>query len=264
MPSGVPLRANPPIRSISGHRRGRRNFKHWCSRARRCAGPSCRQRTLARSAVLYGQGLHSGKKSGLIFEPLGSRFGIHFIGVSDNRAVPRTLISSSRPDMPRRSASEPPCRDHRACHVRAQCLRVSNLLIKCNGEVPVLDGSSVEFCSLFEEVGFENQIGDWHGILVKEPIRIDAGRASIRLEPCDAFEIDYNARISAPVGKQRLRLPSRRSRDLPEGDRPRPNLRVRPGHRVAAAAGVGSRRALRQLRPVRRGGTDQRRPSLSG
>src|SRR5512134_1632969 len=29
------------------------------------------QRTLARSAVMYGQGLHSGKKSGLIFEPLG-------------------------------------------------------------------------------------------------------------------------------------------------------------------------------------------------
>jgi DNA-binding NtrC family response regulator len=33
------------------------------------------QRTLARSAVLYGQGLHSGKKSGLIFEPLGPDSG---------------------------------------------------------------------------------------------------------------------------------------------------------------------------------------------
>ncbi|MBF8260339.1 MAG: Fis family transcriptional regulator, partial [Actinobacteria bacterium] len=49
------------------------------------------QRTLARSAVLYGQGLHSGKKSGLIFEPLGPNSGIHFVGVSDNRAVPAHL-----------------------------------------------------------------------------------------------------------------------------------------------------------------------------
>ncbi|OYV67957.1 MAG: hypothetical protein B7Z74_08980, partial [Deltaproteobacteria bacterium 21-66-5] len=49
------------------------------------------QRTLARSAVLYGQGLHSGRKSGLIFEPLGPDSGIHFVGVSDNRAVPAHL-----------------------------------------------------------------------------------------------------------------------------------------------------------------------------
>jgi hypothetical protein len=67
----------------------------------------------------------------------------------------------------------------------------SNLLIKCDGEVPVLDGSSVEFCSLFEEVGFEDQTGEWHQIVVKEPLRVDAGKASIRLEPCDGFEIDY-------------------------------------------------------------------------
>ena len=81
---------------------------------------------------------------------------------------------------------------------------VGNLLIKCNGEVPVLDGSSVQFCSLFEEVGFESQIGDWHQILVKEPFQITAGKASIRLEPCDAFEIDYTLEYPAPVGKQRF------------------------------------------------------------
>jgi len=68
----------------------------------------------------------------------------------------------------------------------------------------VLDGSSVEFCSLFEEVGFKNQIGDWHQIVVKEPLGIDAGKASIRLEPCDAFEIDYTLEYPAPVGRQRF------------------------------------------------------------
>jgi UDP-3-O-[3-hydroxymyristoyl] N-acetylglucosamine deacetylase len=163
------------------------------------------QRTLARSAVLYGQGLHSGKKSGLIFEPLGANSGIHFVGVSDNRAIPAHLDfveSTGYATTIRLGTTHVATIEHVMSALNAY--GVSNLLIKCNGEVPVLDGSSVEFCSLFEEVGFENQVGDWHGILVKEPLRIDAGKSSIRLEPCDAFEIDYTLEYPAPVGKQRF------------------------------------------------------------
>ena len=163
------------------------------------------QRTLARSAVLYGQGLHSGMKSGLIFEPLGPNSGIHFVGVSDNRAVPAHLDfveSTGYATTIRLGTTHVATIEHVMSALNAY--GVSNLLIKCNGEVPVLDGSSLEFCSLFEEVGFENQIGDWHGILVKEPVRVDAGKASIRLEPSDAFEIDYTLDYPAPVGKQRF------------------------------------------------------------
>jgi UDP-3-O-[3-hydroxymyristoyl] N-acetylglucosamine deacetylase len=163
------------------------------------------QRTLARSAVLYGQGLHSGKKSGLIFEPLGANSGIHFVGVSDNRAIPAHLDfveSTGYATTIRLGTTHVATIEHVMSALNAY--GVSNLLIKCNGEVPVLDGSSLEFCSLFEEVGFENQVGDWHGILVKEPLRIDAGKSSIRLEPCDVFEIDYTLDYPAPVGKQRF------------------------------------------------------------
>ena len=163
------------------------------------------QRTLARSAVLYGQGLHSGKKSGLIFEPLGPDSGIHFAGVSDNRAVPAHVDfveSTGYATTIRLGTTHVATIEHVMSALNAY--GVSNLLIKCNGEVPVLDGSSVEFCSLFEEVGFENQVGEWYGILVKEPVRIDAGKASILLEPCDAFEIDYTLDYPAPVGRQRF------------------------------------------------------------
>lgn len=163
------------------------------------------QRTLARSAVLYGQGLHSGKKSGLIFEPLGPNSGIHFVGVSDNRAVPAHIDfveSTGYATTIRLGTTHVATIEHVMSALNAY--GVGNLLIKCNGEVPVLDGSSVQFCSLFEEVGFESQIGDWHQILVKEPFQITAGKASIRLEPCDAFEIDYTLEYPAPVGKQRF------------------------------------------------------------
>jgi UDP-3-O-acyl N-acetylglucosamine deacetylase len=154
---------------------------------------------------MYGQGLHSGKKSGLIFEPLGPGSGIHFVGVSARPSVPAHLDyvgSTGYATTIRLGSTQVATIEHVMSALNAY--GVSNLLIKCNGEVPVLDGSSVEFCSLFEEVGFENQIGDWHQIVVKEPLRVDAGKASILLTPCDGFEIDYTLEYPAPVGRQRF------------------------------------------------------------
>jgi UDP-3-O-[3-hydroxymyristoyl] N-acetylglucosamine deacetylase len=161
------------------------------------------QRTLSRGAVMYGQGLHSGKKSGLIFEPLGPGSGIHFVGVSDNRAVPAHIDyvgSTGYATTIHIGSTHVATIEHVMSALNAY--GISNLLVKCNGEVPVLDGSSLEFCNLFEEVGLVNQKGDWHQIAVKEPVRVVSGKASIRLEPCDAFEIDYTLEYPPPVGRQ--------------------------------------------------------------
>jgi UDP-3-O-acyl N-acetylglucosamine deacetylase len=166
-------------------------------------GAAMPQKTLAHGAVMYGQGLHSGKKSGLILEPLGPNSGIHFVGVSDNRAVPAHLDfvgSTGYATSIRLGSTQAATIEHVMSALNAY--GVSNLLIKCNGEVPVLDGSAAEFCALFEEVGFENQRGDWYGIAIKEPVTIGDGRENIRLEPCDGFEIDYTLDYPAPVGRQ--------------------------------------------------------------
>jgi len=163
------------------------------------------QRTLARSAVMYGQGLHSGRKSGLIFEPLGPDSGIHFAGVSDIAAVPAHLDyvgSTGYATTIRLGSTQVATIEHLMSALNAY--GIGNLLVKCDGEVPVLDGSSLEFCELFEEVGFENQAGGRHRIAVKEPVCFEAGQASIRLEPSDVFEIDYTLDYPAPVGIQRF------------------------------------------------------------
>jgi UDP-3-O-acyl-N-acetylglucosamine deacetylase len=55
------------------------------------------QKTLVRAAVMYGQGLHTGRKSGLIFEPLGPGTGIHFVGCPKSGRSPPTSITSGRP-----------------------------------------------------------------------------------------------------------------------------------------------------------------------
>ena len=52
------------------------------------AGEAIQQRTIQHSIILYGTGLHSGKKSGMSLEPLPPNSGSHFVGVSGGPAVP--------------------------------------------------------------------------------------------------------------------------------------------------------------------------------
>jgi UDP-3-O-[3-hydroxymyristoyl] N-acetylglucosamine deacetylase len=170
-----------------------------------CRGEKFPQRTLARGALMYGQGLHSGKKSGLQLEPLPENSGIHFVGVSHGDVVPAHVDyveSTGFATTVRLGRTQAGTIEHlmSALHVYG----ISNLLIKCNGEVPVMDGSALEFCALFDEVGVVEQAGDWYSILLDRPVRVERGNEFIAYEPGQGFSIEYTLRYPAPVGEQRF------------------------------------------------------------
>lgn len=161
------------------------------------------QQTLAHSAILYGQGLHTGQKSGLILEPLPPNSGIHFASVSKSEIVPahvEYVQSTGYATTVRLGDTYAGTIEHLMSALHAY--GISNLLIKCNGEVPVMDGSSLEFCSLFEEIGIEEQSEDWFEIEVKTPLEVGSGDEFVRLEPADEFIIDYTLKYPSPLGEQ--------------------------------------------------------------
>lgn len=163
------------------------------------------QRTLSHSAVLYGQGLHSGKKSGLILEPLPPFSGIHFVGVSENTPVPAHVDyveSTGFATTVRLGATQAGTIEHLMSALHAY--GVSNLLIKCNGEIPVMDGSARDFCLLFDDVGLEDQNEDWYEIAVDRVIRVGNDKEFIQIEPADEFIIDYTLQYPAPLGLQHM------------------------------------------------------------
>jgi len=163
------------------------------------------QKTLAHAAILYGQGLHSGRKSGLILEPLPPNSGIHFVGVSETTVVPAHVDfveSTGFATTVRLGQTQAGTIEHL---MSALCAYgISNVLIKCNGEVPVMDGSAREFCRLFEEVGLSEQDGEWYEIDIKKVIEVGDGKESIRIEPADEFSVDYTLRYPEPVGEQQF------------------------------------------------------------
>lgn len=163
------------------------------------------QRTLSHSALLYGQGLHSGNKSGLILEPLPPGSGLHFVGVSETTVVPAHVDyvgSTGFATTIRLGRTQAGTVEHLLSALHAY--GISNLLIKCNGEVPVMDGSAREFCSLIEEIGVEEQPGEWFAIKVDKTLRVGQGREFIQIDPGEGFTIDYTLEYPAPIGKQRM------------------------------------------------------------
>ena len=161
------------------------------------------QRTLAGSAVLYGQGLHSGKKSGLALEPLPAGSGIHFVGVSGHSAVPAHLDfveSTGWATTIRLGLTQAGTIEHLLSALSAY--GISNLLVKCNGEVPVMDGSAQEFCTLIDATGVEEQEGEWYEIAISKTIRVGKEREFLQVEPADRFSVDYTLDYPAPVGRQ--------------------------------------------------------------
>jgi UDP-3-O-[3-hydroxymyristoyl] N-acetylglucosamine deacetylase len=161
------------------------------------------QKTIAQAAILYGQGLHSGRKSGLILEPLPANSGIHFIGVSETTAVPAHVDfveSTGFATTVRLGKTQAGTIEHL---MSALCAYgISNLLIKCNGEVPVMDGSAREFCRLFDDVGLTEQDGEWYEIQVDRTLQVGNGKEWIRVEPADHFSVEYTLRYPEPVGEQ--------------------------------------------------------------
>ncbi len=168
-------------------------------------GDKIQQKSLARNAILYGQGLHSGRKSGLMLQPLPANSGIHFVGVSERTVVPAHVDyvdSTGWATTLKLGDTQVATIEHLMSALNAY--GISNLLIKCNGEVPVLDGSSKDFCALIEGTGLQDQEGDWHEIAIKKPISVSRGKESITLTPHDCFEIDYTLSYPAPIGEHHM------------------------------------------------------------
>ena len=166
------------------------------------------QRTIARSVVVNGQGLHSGVRTGLILQPLPPGSGIVFGSILSGETVPALIdyvdstgyaTTLARGGMVARTV------EHLLATLHA--FGITNLLVKMQGEVPILDGSAVEFCALLEEGGIAEQADTVEELVIDRRYAVGGegpGGESIAIEPADAFEVDYTLEYPPPIGRQVL------------------------------------------------------------
>jgi UDP-3-O-[3-hydroxymyristoyl] N-acetylglucosamine deacetylase len=164
------------------------------------------QRTLRRSTVLYGLGLHSGQRTGMVLQPLPPDSGLHFVTLPTGVEIPAHVSAVAETDYATtlsREGENIRTVEHllSALHARG----VGNLLIKVHGEIPVLDGSALEFCTMLEDVGIEDQNEPRREVVIDRVYRVGEGEKSLTIEPAgpgEGFSVSYLLRYPAPVGEQ--------------------------------------------------------------
>jgi UDP-3-O-[3-hydroxymyristoyl] N-acetylglucosamine deacetylase len=153
-----------------------------------------------------GQGLHSGVRTGLILQPMPPDSGIVFGSISTQQTVPALIDFVDTTGYATTLACGSMVAktvEHLMATLHAYGL--TNLLVKMNAEVPILDGSAFELCALLDEGGVVEQGEGIDEIVIDRRYAVgseDPAQKGIWIEPADVFEVHYTLEYPEPVGRQ--------------------------------------------------------------
>ena len=164
------------------------------------------QRTIQRSVVVNGQGLHSGVRTGLILQPLPPGSGIVFGNISNAATLPARIEyvdSTGYATTLYHDGVVAKTVEHLLAALHGY--RITNLLVKMQAEIPILDGSASEFCALLESAGIEDQGGHVDEVVIDRRYEVgdrDGNGEYLCIEPAESFGVHYILDYPAPVGRQ--------------------------------------------------------------
>ncbi|OPY64908.1 MAG: UDP-3-O-(3-hydroxymyristoyl) N-acetylglucosamine deacetylase [Syntrophorhabdaceae bacterium PtaU1.Bin034] len=205
-----PLSIDKVLEVISRGLAGRTNGKEKTGddvRFEIAKGPqTCRQKTIGKSIVVYGMGLFSGIKTGMILLPMPAGTGIIFEQVPEGERIP-AFIDYAYSSGNASSIKGKNCTIRTIEHLLATChmYGITNLLVKISDEVPIFDGSAQEICAKIEEAGIIEQKQGIEPLVITEKVTLRnlPGGKFLSIEPAAAFEIDYTLDQPVPIGIQK-------------------------------------------------------------
>lgn len=165
-----------------------------------------KQKTIAMSNIFYGIGLHSGEKTGMVIRPLACGKGIRFENISQEGFIPAKieyLNTSGYATSIRKDKVEARTIEHFMATLHA--FGITNLSIKLNREVPIVDGSAKDFCEFIRESGVVDQSGLIPDIVIDKTLMIGEENETekfIKVEPADVFQVYYTCIYPEPLGRQ--------------------------------------------------------------
>lgn len=164
-----------------------------------------KQKTIGKSIVVYGVGLHSGVKTGMILLPMPEDTGIVFEHIPDGERIPAHIDYVFSVGYAS-SVKGKNCQVRTIEHLLAVChmYGITNLLVKVSEEVPIFDGSALEMCNNIEEAGIVEQMEGVEPLKIESKIslaNIGDGRY-LTIEPSMRFEVEYILEHPKPIGSQ--------------------------------------------------------------
>jgi UDP-3-O-acyl N-acetylglucosamine deacetylase len=162
------------------------------------------QRTLTRSTVVRGQGLQSGLKTAMQLSPLPPGHGIVFRNIDTGQTLPAAIDavdSTSFCTSLRRGPVAAKTIEHLMSALHAY--RITNLLVTIGDEIPIMDGSALDFCTCIETAGISQQDAEVECLMVEKRYQIGEVTPEakfILVEPYDGLRVTYRAHYPPPIG----------------------------------------------------------------
>ncbi len=156
------------------------------------------QKTIAKEFSLSGRGLHTGLPVKIVLKPAPENSGIIFIRM-DLPGQPRIKVGV---DTIRLDSGMPRCTTigtgnifiHTVEHLMSALggLEIDNVIVETDAaELPLLDGSSLEFLKAIKNAGIAEQNVPRKWIEVKEPVVVSRGDVSIVALPDPGYRVSY-------------------------------------------------------------------------
>jgi UDP-3-O-[3-hydroxymyristoyl] N-acetylglucosamine deacetylase len=164
-----------------------------------------RQRTTVAPAIIAGVGVHTGDRVRLAVRPAPVGTGIVFVRTDirdrDNRIpVSGEAVVDARLNTMIENAAGVRLSTIEHLMAAFAALGVSNAVVEVDGpELPILDGSALQFVQLLDRAGFRRQEAPVRYIEILEPIRVQDGDKSAALLPCDRYEMRFEIDFPTPV-----------------------------------------------------------------
>lgn len=164
-----------------------------------------KQRTIKDSFSVSGKGLHTGLMINATFKPAPAGFGYKFkrIDLEDQPeidAVAENVVETQRGTVIARGEVRISTIEHALAALYAA--NIDNCLIELDApEMPILDGSAIEFVKKLDEVGFEELTEEKDYYIVKQKMEVvdETTGASIIALPDDDFSVETMIEFKSPV-----------------------------------------------------------------
>lgn len=169
------------------------------------------QTTLAGAVHIEGVGLHSGAavRVRVLPAPVGAGLQFARVDLPGSPTVPAHCTWVADTQMAT-TLARGPARVSTGEHLLAALLAlgIDNARIEVDGpEIPILDGSALDWLTLLDEGGRASQHGRPLRIVVRRRVEVLNGDRHVRLVPAPALEIDATIQFRHPaIGEQQLRL----------------------------------------------------------
>ena len=177
------------------------------------------QQTIAKNAEVVGIGLHSGEPIKMVLEPLPVNSGIIFEHANSGIKLPLSVNNITETKLATTLGKRPnsiSTIEHFLSAVYAY--GIDNLKVKIYGnEMPVMDGSAMPFCMLFDEAGVKKQELMKSLIVIKKEIKVEQDGKIASLKPSKKpifnFKIDFDHPV---IGEQKFKLEFSKAKYLEE------------------------------------------------